>query len=107
MEHPARARKMQAEMHGQRVVMVAGVYAGPGPEGGAAVLAPLAGLGTGADGRRRDRRLRTRCRASCDAAFPAGGRYLFKSHFMTEGITNAAVDAMVAAATPAGPTRSR
>ena len=85
--------QIPAEMHGQRVVMVAGVYAGPAAEG-AAVLAPLAGLGTvlmDAGGIADYATMQ----GELDAAFPAGGRYLFKSHFMTE-ITDAAVDAMVA-----------
>jgi FAD/FMN-containing dehydrogenase len=82
-----------AEMHGAKVVMVAGMYAGA-PADAAAVLAPLAELGTP---------LMTASatvdyvavQSELDAAFPAGGRYFFKSHFIHE-LTDAAIEVLLA-----------
>lgn len=82
-----------AELHGQRVVMVAGVYAGPA-EDGPAVLAPLAELGTPLMDASGVADYAT-MQGELDAAFPSGGRYLFKSHFLDE-VSDAAVDALVA-----------
>ncbi len=68
-----------AEMHGAKVVIVVGVYAGPAAEAGA-VLAPLGRLGTplvDASGTVPY----TAVQSSVDAAFPDGGRYFMKSHF--------------------------
>lgn len=81
------------DMHGARVVMVAGMYAGPADEG-AAALAPLTELGSplmDASGTGSY----TDAQRALDPAFPAGGRYFFKSHFLDE-LTDAAVDALVA-----------
>jgi FAD/FMN-containing dehydrogenase len=82
-----------AALHGEKVVMVAGVYAGPA-EHAAPVLAPLAELGTPlmdvggtVDYVEMQREL--------DPAFPAGDRYHFTSHFLDE-LTDEAVDMLVA-----------
>jgi FAD/FMN-containing dehydrogenase len=69
-----------AEMHGTKVVIAAGLYAGPAREG-AAVLEPLRRLATPlfeASGTMPYQEIQ----ASVDALFPAGGRYYMKSHFM-------------------------
>ncbi len=81
------------ELHGQKVVMVAGVYAGPSADA-EAVLAPLAELGTVL----LDARATVdyvQMQAELDPAFPAGDRYYFKSHFLNE-LTDAAIDTLVA-----------
>jgi FAD/FMN-containing dehydrogenase len=85
--------EIPAEMHGSKVVMVAGVYAGA-PADATAALAPLAELGTplmdlSATVSYRD------VQSALDAAFPAGGRYFFKSHF-ADTLTDQAIDAMLA-----------
>jgi FAD/FMN-containing dehydrogenase len=77
------------DMHGAKVVVVAGVYAGA-PDEAAAVLSPLAELGTplmdlSATVRYLD------VQTSIDAAFPAGGRYYMKSHFMDQ-LSDEAID---------------
>jgi hypothetical protein len=82
-----------AELHGAPVVIVAGVYAGDPADAGP-VLAPLAELGTplvqgGGDVRYAE------MQQGLDAAFPAGGRYFFKSHFVRE-LTDDAIDMMIA-----------
>ena len=69
------------------------VYAGA-PGDAAAALAPLAGLGTplmdiSATVDYLD------AQSALDAAFPAGGRYFFKSHFLDE-LTDQAIEAMLA-----------
>jgi FAD/FMN-containing dehydrogenase len=69
-----------AEMHGQKVVLVTGVHAGP-PEDADTALAPL---------RRISRPLLDQSgtlpylavQSAVDAVFPDGGRYYMKSHFM-------------------------
>jgi FAD/FMN-containing dehydrogenase len=91
------------ELHGARVVMVAGLYAGPAEEGVAA-LGPLAELGSplldaSAIGSY------TEAQCALDAAFPAGGRYFFKSHFLDE-LTDPAVDALLGCAENRPNTRS-
>jgi FAD/FMN-containing dehydrogenase len=69
-----------AALHGRKAVIVMGLFAGP-PEAGEAVLAPLRTLGaplldlTGTLGY-------VDIQSSVDGAFPAGGRYYMKSHFM-------------------------
>jgi FAD/FMN-containing dehydrogenase len=68
------------ELHGAKVVIVVGVYAGA-PADATAALAPLAELGTpliDLSGTVDYLDVQT----SVDAAFPAGGRYYMKSHFM-------------------------
>ena len=70
------------ELHGQKVVMVAGVYAGPSADA-EAVLAPLAELGTIL----LDARATVdyvQMQAELDPAFPAGDRYYFKSLYFRE-----------------------
>jgi FAD/FMN-containing dehydrogenase len=84
--------QIPAELHGCKVAIVAGVYAGP-PEEAAPVLAPLAELSTpmmDAGGTFPY----VEMQRALDPAFPAGGRYLFKSHFLAE-VSDAAVDAIV------------
>ena len=79
-------------MHGAKVVMVAAAYAGdPGDAG--PVLAPLAQLGTplldlSATVPYVD------AQSALDAAFPAGDRYYFKSHFLQE-LSDQAIEAML------------
>jgi len=80
------------ELHGSKVVFVAAVYAGQAAEAEAA-LAPLRSLGTPL--------LDTSglspyvdVQSSVDEAFPAGGRYYMKSHFLDE-LTDEAIDTML------------
>ena len=80
-------------MHGAKVIVVAGVHAGE-PDEGAAVLAPLAGLGTPLIDQRATVSY-VDVQTSLDAAFPAGGRYYMKSHFMNE-LTDEAIDDLLA-----------
>lgn len=80
------------DMHGSKVVIVAGVYAGA-PDDATAVLAPLADLGTPL----MDVSTTVNyvdAQSALDAAFPAGGRYFFKSHFM-DALTDQAIDALL------------
>ncbi|MDQ4117176.1 MAG: FAD-dependent oxidoreductase, partial [Actinomycetota bacterium] len=84
--------QIPADMHGQKVVMVAGVYAGPAAEA-PSVLAPLSGLGTplmNAGGTFSY----VEMQQALDPAFPAGGRYYFKSHFLDE-LTDHAIDRLI------------
>jgi FAD/FMN-containing dehydrogenase len=81
-----------AEMHGEKVVIVAGLYAGRA-EDAAPALAPLAELGTplmdlSATVNYVD------AQSASDPAFPSGGRYFFKSHFLDE-LTDPAIDAVL------------
>jgi FAD/FMN-containing dehydrogenase len=81
------------ELHGTKVVMAAGLFAGD-PADAAGALAPLAELGTPlvdmsgtmpyAD-----------VQSSMDELFPDGGRYYFKSHFLDD-LSDEAIAAMVA-----------
>ena len=85
--------EIPAELHGAKVVIVAGLYAGA-PGDATAALAPLAGLGTplmdvSATVNYLD------AQSALDPAFPAGGRYFFKSHFLDE-LTDHAIEAMLA-----------
>ncbi|HSK95900.1 MAG TPA: FAD-binding oxidoreductase [Euzebyales bacterium] len=69
-----------ADLHGAKVVIVAGMYAGP-PEDAAAVLAPLSELGTPLmDLSGTVDYVDLQC--ALDPAFPDGARYYMKSHFM-------------------------
>jgi hypothetical protein len=71
-----------AGMHGAKVVIVQGVYAGPADRGGRD-LAPLQTLATpliDASGTMPY----VAIQSSLDELFPAGGRYYMKSHFMDE-----------------------
>jgi FAD/FMN-containing dehydrogenase len=81
-----------AELHGSKVVMVAGVHAGPAGESGSA-LARLARLGTplmdmSATVDYVD------VQTGFDAAFPAGERYFFKSHFL-DAMNDEAIDVLL------------
>jgi len=81
-----------AEMHGSQVVMVAGVYAGA-PGDASAALAPLTRLGTplvDMSGTVDYLDVQT----GVDAAFPSGGRYFFKSHFV-DALTDHAIEALL------------
>jgi FAD/FMN-containing dehydrogenase len=80
------------DTHGLKVVIVLGVYAGDPAEGQDA-LAPLSELGVplmdaSATVHYAD------VQSSVDAAFPAGGRYFMKSHFMNQ-LSDQAVQAML------------
>jgi FAD/FMN-containing dehydrogenase len=80
------------ELHGRKVVVVLGVFAGPASEG-AQVLAPLGKLGTplldfSGPAPYLD------VQSSVDELFPHGGRYYMKSHAM-DGLPGRAIDAML------------
>jgi FAD/FMN-containing dehydrogenase len=74
--------ELPEDLHGEPVVFVAGLYAGP-PEAAAPALAPLRQLGdpladlssTGPY---------VEAQRALDDLFPAGGRYYWKSHFLDE-----------------------
>ncbi|MDQ4092428.1 MAG: FAD-binding protein, partial [Actinomycetota bacterium] len=80
------------QMHGAKVVIVAGVYAGA-PSEATAVLAPLAELGTPLLNASDTVNYVDEQRA-LDAAFPAGDRYFFKSHFL-DALTDRAIEAVI------------
>lgn len=70
------------ELHGSKIVLAIGMYAGPAAAG-AAALEPLRALGTPlfeASGTMRY----VDVQSSVDALFPTGGRYYMKSHFMDD-----------------------
>lgn len=85
--------EIPAQMHGMKVVMVAGVYAGPATDADR-VLAPLAELGTPLMNASATMDY-VEMQRTLDPAFPAGGRYFFKSHFLTD-LTDRAIDVLVA-----------
>lgn len=70
------------ELHGARVLIVAGTYAGPASEG-AAHLAPLGDLGTPL-GDMSGPTPYVDVQSSVDDLLPDGERYYMKSHFMDE-----------------------
>jgi FAD/FMN-containing dehydrogenase len=78
-----------AELHGVKVVVVAGIYAGPADEA-AAALAPLAKLGSPLIDASATVDY-VQLQGAVDAAFPAGGRYYFKSHFL-HALTDLAIE---------------
>jgi FAD/FMN-containing dehydrogenase len=81
------------ELHGQKVVIVAAVYAGD-PSHGSSALAPLTQLGTPLlDVSGTVPYLAVQ--SALDPAFPDGGRYYFKSHFL-DSLDDDAIDAMLA-----------
>jgi FAD/FMN-containing dehydrogenase len=80
------------ELHGSRVVIVAGVYAGP-PDEGWDVLAPLRELGTALDDQSCTMSYLD-VQSAFDAIVPDGGRYYMKSHFMDE-VSDAAVTTLL------------
>jgi FAD/FMN-containing dehydrogenase len=89
---PARP-EIPEQMRGTKVVFVAGLYAGD-PSDATPVLAPMAQLGAPL----LDMTATTNyvdAQSMLDAAFPAGGRYFFKSHYLTE-LTDPAIDALLA-----------
>lgn len=69
-------------LHGQRVVIVAGMYAGPADEGHEP-LRPLGELGTPLGGEIADAPY-LELQSTFDPLFPDGGRYYMKSHFMDD-----------------------
>jgi FAD/FMN-containing dehydrogenase len=83
-----------AELHGQKAVIAAGVYAGSADDPAAeAALAPLRELGTPLlDGSGTVPYVELQ--SEQDAMFPTGGRYYMKSHFLDE-LTDEAIDAML------------
>ncbi|HEY1485111.1 MAG TPA: hypothetical protein VGF84_03340, partial [Micromonosporaceae bacterium] len=81
------------ELHGQKVVIVAAVYAGD-PAHGSSALAPLTRLGTpvmDVSGLAPY----VAVQSALDPAFPDGGRYYFKSHFL-DGLDDDAIDTLLA-----------
>ena len=81
-------------LHGDKLVMVAGMFAGAATDG-AGALAPMAELGTPLLDLSGTVNY-VDAQSALDAAFPAGGRYYFKSHFLNE-LTDQAIDALLAA----------
>lgn len=87
--------ELPEHLHGEPVVFVAGLYAGPAEEADHA-LAPLRELGrpladlsaTGAY---------VEAQSALDDLFPSGGRYYWKSHFLDE-LSDAAIATMLEAA---------
>jgi FAD/FMN-containing dehydrogenase len=74
--------EIPSDMHGSKVVMVAGVYAGSPTDAGP-VLAPLKQLGTPlADLSATVPYIESQ--SALDDLFPDGGRYYWKSHFMDD-----------------------
>lgn len=72
------------ELHGSKVVIVLGVYAGSGGDVAAAeALAPLRGLGTPLLDLSGPAPY-VAVQSALDPLFPTGGRYYMKSHFMDE-----------------------
>ncbi len=84
--------EIPAELHGSKVVIVLGVYAGP-PSEAAAALAPLGGLGTPLLDVSATMSYRA-VQSAVDAAFPPGGRYYMKSHFM-DAVSDEAIQAVL------------
>jgi hypothetical protein len=80
------------ELHGSKVVLVAGMYAGPAEEAGQ-VLAPLTRLGIPLMdlGGTMDY---VTLQSSMDELFPAAGRYFFKSHFL-DALDDDAIETML------------
>jgi FAD/FMN-containing dehydrogenase len=81
------------ELHGQKMVVVAAVYAGD-PADGSSALAPLAQLGTpflDVSGTVPY----VAVQSALDLAFPEGGRYFFKSHFL-DSLDDDAIDTLLA-----------
>jgi FAD/FMN-containing dehydrogenase len=81
-----------ADMHGSKVVIVAGLYAGD-PREATAALAPLAALATPLMDFSATMDYVT-VQSAVDAAVPAGGRYFFKSHFM-DAVSDPAIDLLL------------
>jgi FAD/FMN-containing dehydrogenase len=81
------------ELHGARVVIASGVFAGPAEEG-MSVLAPLGELGTPI-GDMNGIVPYVELQSAFDGIFPDGGRYYMKSHMMDE-VTDGAIDVLLA-----------
>ena len=85
---------LPAELHGEKVVLVAGLYAGP-PDDARTVLSSLRELGTPlADLSGTAPYLAVQ--SELDAMFPAGGRYYMKSHFL-DVLSDEVIDALLVA----------
>ena len=82
-----------AELHGQKVVIVAAVHAGD-PVDGASALAPLRQLGTPLVDLSGTASY-VEVQSALDPAFPDGGRYYFKSHFLAS-LDDEAIDTLLA-----------
>jgi FAD/FMN-containing dehydrogenase len=74
--------ELPEHLHGEPVVFVAGLYAGP-PEEADPALAPLRQLGTPLADLSATVPY-VEAQSALDALFPAGGRYYWKSHFLDE-----------------------
>jgi FAD/FMN-containing dehydrogenase len=83
-----------AELHGQKVVIAAGMYAGPADEA-AATLAPFQELGTPLLDA-SDTVPYVAAQSSLDDLLPAGGRYYMKSHFLDD-LEDDLIDTLLAA----------
>jgi FAD/FMN-containing dehydrogenase len=82
-----------AELHGQKVVISAGMYAGPAEEAGP-TLAPFRELGTPLLDA-TDTVPYVAAQSALDELLPDGGRYYMKSHFMSE-LSDDAIDTLLA-----------
>jgi hypothetical protein len=80
------------ELHGSRVVFVGAVYAGPAGEA-EPTLAPLRSLGTPLLDMSGPLSY-VAAQSGADEAFPAGGRYYMKSHFLDE-LTDTGIDTLL------------
>jgi FAD/FMN-containing dehydrogenase len=80
------------ELHGSKVVFVGAVHAGPSGEAEAA-LAPLRSLGTPLLDLSGPFPY-VAVQSGADEAFPAGGRYYMKSHFLDE-LTDSGIDTLL------------
>jgi len=87
-QHP----EIPEELHGAKVVMVGGVYAGP-PSEAESALAPLKQLGTPV-GDMSGVEPYLAIQSGFDEMFPDGGRYYWKSHFHDE-LTDEAIDRLI------------
>ena len=83
-----------AELHGQKVVISAGMYAGPAEEAGP-TLAPFRELGTPLLDA-TDTVPYVAAQSALDDLLPTGGRYYMKSHFLDE-LSDDAIDTLLAA----------
>ena len=83
--------EIPAELHGQPVAMVGGLYAGD-PADASAALAPLAGLGTPLMDLSATVTIPD-AQSAPDPLFPGGSRYFFKSHF-PDDLSEEAIEAL-------------
>jgi FAD/FMN-containing dehydrogenase len=82
-----------AELHGQKVVISAGLYAGPADEAGP-TLAPFRQLGTPLLDA-TDTVPYVAAQSALDELLPTGGRYYMKSHFLDQ-LSDDAIDTLLA-----------